>query len=345
MADKTIIAAYNDPKALSEFSELVEAVTIEFENLPVDALEYLESKVPVRPGSHVLYTTQHRLREKKFLSENNFPLPQFREINHLAELETAISQIGIPCVLKTAGFGYDGKGQFKITSSQDAGQAFEMLQGQTGVLEAWVNYVAEYSVIGIRGHNGEFTAYGPVENRHKNHILDITLSQGNCHPQEQAISLEQVSTARKLAQNISEKLNVTGLLTVELFLTQDGQWLVNELAPRPHNSGHYTMDACKSSQFDQQVLALCGLPLGDTHQHSDALMLNLLGDWWFSEGSKESITPDWSQFTNHANAHLHLYGKAEARPGRKMGHVTFLNTPLEEAIQLRKQIQRNPIKQ
>lgn len=359
VADETIVADYDDFEALEQLSKKAQAVTIEFENIPSQALEYLEARLPVRPGASVLHTTQHRLREKRFLKANGFATAPFEEISTLVELEEALDRLGTPAVLKTAGFGYDGKGQVKITSKDQAKEAFLALEAHaqsTGeafaILEGWVDFVAEFSVIGVRGllldaqNNGQqdsqFVAYGPVENRHKNHILDITLS-----PCQSLLSDAQKNAAIKTAGRIAEALGVVGVLTVELFLTQEGHWLVNELAPRPHNSGHYTIDACNVSQFDQQVLALSAQPLITPEQQPAAIMLNLLGDWWFppqaqlaqdQAGKAKEITPHWEALEKLPNTYLHLYGKKEARPGRKMGHVTFLDTTLEEALAAREAI-------
>lgn len=315
VADLEVTAEYLDTEALKRFAAGVDVVTIEFENIPAEALKVLEALVPVYPQPHVLETTQHRLREKTFLSGLNVPVVPFQAVHNLADLEAGMRKIGLPLVLKTAGFGYDGKGQVKITRPEEAAPAYEALGEQVCILEQFVNLEREISVIAARGTNGEFKAYRPVENRHQNHILDMTLAPADISPH-----MEQ--TALNITRNIMEALNMRGLLCVEFFITQEGYLLVNELAPRTHNSGHYSIEAAVCSQFEQQLRAVCGLPLGDTTLFQSAAMANLLGDVW------QNGEPNWEGCLALSPVYLHLYGKKEAKQGRKMGHITALgNTP------------------
>jgi 5-(carboxyamino)imidazole ribonucleotide synthase len=300
------------------FAQSVSAVTLEFENIPASTVEEIEELVPVRPGGAVLHTTQHRLREKTFLSERGFPVTAFRHVTTLESLRAALSETGLPAVLKTAGFGYDGKGQTRIDAGDEAARAFEALGGREGVLEAFVDFEREVSVVAARGRGGEFAHYGVVENTHSRHILDLSVAPARV---AEATAREAV----RIARAVLEELDVVGVTCVEFFLTKDGRLLVNELAPRPHNSGHFTFDASLTSQFEQQLRAVCGLPLGSTELLRPAAMANLLGDLWL-EGE-----PDWSAALRFPDVKLHLYGKTEARPGRKMGHLTALAPTAEEA--------------
>jgi 5-(carboxyamino)imidazole ribonucleotide synthase len=317
---KTICASFEDTESLAEFARQVDVVTIEFENIPSHALEFLQERVAVRPGANVLHITQNRLREKTFLAHHKFPVAKFAEISTIADLTEALSSIGFPAVLKTAGFGYDGKGQTLISSESDVQRAFSALNGQAGVLEQFVPFQKEISVIGARTEASDFVAYGPVENHHTNHILDYSFapSRVNWTLAEEAVDLTRA---------IMDALAVIGLLCVEFFLTEDEQLIVNELAPRPHNSGHYSIEACPTSQFEQQVRAVAGLPLGSSETERGAAMANLLGDLW--AGGE----PDWSSAVALPDVHLHLYGKRQARPGRKMGHLTACAKWADEALE------------
>ena len=318
VADREITAPYTDTEALSRFAQAVDVVTIEFENIPVTALKILEAQVPVYPQPHVLEMAQHRGREKAFLSQLGIPLAAFRAVATPEELSTALTEIGCPCVLKTAGFGYDGKGQSKITLPEQAVPAFNALQQAPCTLEQFIALDREISVIAARGAHGAFRAYRPVENQHQNHILDLTLAPAS-------ISAELETQAIAITRQIMEALDMRGLLCVEFFITQSGQLLVNELAPRTHNSGHYSIEATACSQFEQQLRAVCGLPLGNPELIQPAAMVNLLGDIW-SEGE-----PQWASALAQEGISLHLYGKKEARPGRKMGHITALGASPEAA--------------
>ena len=319
VADVEVVAEYEDLEALRAFARQVDVVTFEFENVPAEAVEAAAGLAPVRPSGSVLYTTQHRLREKTFLSARGFPVAPFRHVRSPEDLSAALAEVGLPAVLKTAGFGYDGKGQTLINSFEDASKAFEALGGREGVVEAFVDFEREVSVVAARGLDGEFAHYGVVENTHSQHILDLSVAPAYVSPK---VAREAVSVARA----VLEELDVVGVTCVEFFLTADGRLLVNELAPRPHNSGHFTLDACVTSQFEQQLRAVCGLPLGSTELLLPAAMANLLGDLW--QGGE----PDWGAALIHGGVKLHLYGKTTPRPGRKMGHLTVLApTPVEAA--------------
>ena len=321
-ADREWAASYEDLDALRSFARGVDVVTLEFENIPVSAVEAIEEVVPVRPGLKALGTTQHRLREKTFLRGSGFPTVLFRAVRSRVELDGALGEIGTPAVLKTAGFGYDGKGQTRITAPEDAGTAWESLGGDEAVLERWMDFEREVSVVAARGIDGGFAHYGVVQNAHRNHILDLTVAPAESLPPEAA------QEAVEITRGVFEDLGLVGTACVEFFLTHDGKMLVNEIAPRPHNSGHWTIDAAATSQFEQQLRAVCGLPLGSTEGLRPAAMANLLGDLW--EGGE----PDWAAVLALPGVSLHLYGKAEARPGRKMGHLTAVAATATEAARL-----------
>jgi len=319
IADLEVTAPYDDLAKIAEFAKGVDVITFEFENVLSITTDEAQKYVPVRPSGNVLHTTQNRLREKTFLSENGIPVTPFRVVRSQQELELAVGELGLPCVLKTAGFGYDGKGQVKLKSQEDLAGAFDSLGYYEAVLEAFVDFELEISVVAARSLNGEFVHYGAVENSHKNHILDVTIAPARI---SSAIANEAVA----LSKAILEKLDVVGVLCTEYFVTREGKLLVNELAPRPHNSGHYTFDACNTSQFEQQLRAVCGLPLGSTDQPKPAVMINLLGDEW------ERGTPQWHKALAIPGVKLHLYGKAEPRAGRKMGHLTAIADSVEAAL-------------
>ncbi|MCX7801004.1 MAG: 5-(carboxyamino)imidazole ribonucleotide synthase [Fimbriimonadales bacterium] len=318
VADREVVAAYDDLDAVEEFARRVDVVTFEFENVSFAAAQAAARHAPVRPAGSVLHTTQNRLREKTFLASNGFPCPAFAAIAAPGDLASAVERVGFPAVLKTAGFGYDGKGQSLVRSAEELKAAWDGLERQPAILERFVEFEAELSVIGARGSDGSFAWYGPVRNRHERHILDLTVAPGGFPPEVERRAVE-------IARGVLEALGVVGVLCVEMFLDGVGRLLVNELAPRPHNSGHYSFDACVTSQFEQQVRAVCGLPLGSTEQLRPAAMANLLGDLW-SAGE-----PRWEAALAYPGVKLHLYGKAEARPGRKMGHLTALADSPEEA--------------
>jgi len=318
VSDREYENAYEDLDAVSEFARGVSVVTFEFENVPSAAVEAASRLAPVRPSGEVLHTTQHRLREKTFLSRGGFPVVEFRHVREAGRLASALEEVGYPAVLKTAGFGYDGKGQTKIESAGDAAAAAAALGGREGVLEAFVDFEREVSVVAARSPAGDFRHYGVVENAHRRHILDLTTAPA---PVPEATAREAV----RIAREVLESLDVVGVMCVEFFLTKAGRLLVNELAPRPHNSGHFTIDACVTSQFEQQLRAVCDLPLGSTALLRPAAMANLLGDLW------RAGEPRWAAALSSPDVKLHLYGKTEPRPGRKMGHLTAVGASAEEA--------------
>jgi 5-(carboxyamino)imidazole ribonucleotide synthase len=309
VAAVTTVARYDDLAALEAFARAVDVVTFEFENVPASAGEKLAALKPTRPDPRVLHLTQQRLREKNFLTSINVPVARYLEVAHKEALPQAVQALGRPCVLKSASFGYDGKGQVRINPETDLGPVWQQMGGELAILESFVDFQREISVVIARGFDGAMAMYVPVENQHRNHILDTTIAPARITP---AIAVK----AEAIARHIAQELKLVGLLAVEMFVTREGEVLVNELAPRPHNSGHWTIDACATSQFEQFVRAVCGLPLGSPERHSDAVMKNLIGD----------EVRDWRQILSDPGAKLHLYRKAEIRPGRKMGHVTRLTS-------------------
>lgn len=320
VADRTFVAPYEDLDPVRAFARTVDVVTFEFENVPSATSDACSEVVPVRPAGRVLHITQQRLREKGFLRDHGFPVTPFRAIHSLEDLVSATRELGLPGVLKTASFGYDGKGQRTLRSATEFSEAFTGLGGTEGIYEAFVDFAQEVSVVGARTVEGQFAAFPVFENVHAHHILDVTVSPARITPEIEA-------AARELSRGILEALDVVGLLTVELFVTRDGRLIVNELAPRTHNSGHLTLDACVTCQFEQQVRAVCGLPLGSTELKQPAAMANLLGDVW------NGGPPRWDQALSNPRLKLHLYGKASPRPGRKMGHITATANSAEAAIE------------
>lgn len=319
-AAEVVRAAYDDEVAIAAFLDGVAVLTWEFENVPASLAAAAEARgIPVRPSGQVLHVTQDRLREKRFLQEAGLPLPEWRAVASAVDLEAALRAIGRPAVLKTAAFGYDGKGQVKLAADTDAAEAWQAIGARPAVLEAFVPFVLELSVVAARGVDGAFAHWGVIENRHRDHILDLSIAPARVPP---ALAWE----AESLARRVLEALDVVGVLCIELFLTTEGRLLVNELAPRTHNSGHLTIEASPTSQFEQQVRAICGLPLGDSRIRGGAAMANLLGDRW-SDGE-----PDWAAALAVPGLTLHLYDKHEARPGRKMGHLTAVAETAAEAL-------------
>ena len=319
VADVEIRASYDDLDAIANFARLVSVVTFEFENVPAPTAAAAERFAPVRPGGNVLHITQNRLREKTFLRDAGIPVTPFRAVTSRESLESSLNEFGRQAVLKTAAWGYDGKAQAALRSPGDVDRHWPSFAGQETILEAFIDFDCEISVVAARDLAGRFVAYGPMYNSHANHILDISVCPAPIDPK---LAREAVEIARE----VLTRLEVVGVLCVEFFVTKSGSLLVNELAPRPHNSGHLTIDACTSCQFEQQVRAICGLPLGSPRQHRPAAMANLLGDLW-SPGA-----PRWEDVLAHDDVKLHLYGKASARPGRKMGHLTALADSPEEAV-------------
>lgn len=319
VADIETTAHYDDLDAVRSFARSVDVITFEFENVPSATVAAAAEFVATHPKGEILHTTQNRLREKIFLSTNGFPVTPYRRIKLIDDLFRATNEIGLPAVLKTAGFGYDGKGQAKIKEAHDIESSYAAMNGQDAVLEAFVYFEKEVSVVCARDTKGNFVQYGVIENAHANHILDVSFAPA-------MVSEKTLKEATELARSIAESLQYVGTLCIEFFLTRDGKLLVNELAPRPHNSGHLTFDACVTSQFEQQVRAVCGLPLGSTEFYRPAAMANLLGELW------QNGEPDWVSAIVDPAVKLHLYGKAEAKPGRKMGHLTALAASPEEAV-------------
>ena len=324
VADFELEAEYDNLRAVKDFARTVDVVTFEFENVPSETIETAAEFVEVFPRGEVLHITQNRLREKTFLAQNNFPHTPFRYVETIEDLRKAVEEIGFPCVLKTAGFGYDGKGQTTINSIDEIEKAFANLKNRAAVLEAFVEFEKEVSVVCARDQKGNFAHYGVIENEHKNHILDVSFAP--------AIVSEKVfDEAIEIARSVAETLDYVGTLCVEFFLRKDEKLIINELAPRPHNSGHLTFDACVTSQFEQQLRAVCGLPLGSTEFYRPAAMANLLGDLW------QNGEPDWVNALRFPNVKLHLYGKGETRIGRKMGHLTALSETSEKAVKIIKE--------
>jgi len=322
VADLELSASYDDLDAVRAFARGVSVVTFEFENVSAAAAAAAAEEAPVRPSGQVLHVTQQRLREKTFLAEAGLPVAPFVAVRSLAELHDGLERVGCPAVLKRAAFGYDGKGQVKVDAPEGAAAAYAAVggeaPGQDCILETFIPFVRELSVVAARGLDGAVVHYGAVENVHCHHILDVSVCPAGVSP---AVA----RAAADLAREVLERLEVVGVLCVEMFETADGGLLVNELAPRPHNSGHFTIDACVTSQFEQQLRAVCGLPLGSSQQYHPAAMANLLGDLW--QGGE----PDWPAALRIPEVKLHLYGKAEPRPGRKMGHLTALAGSAAEA--------------
>lgn len=310
--------AYTHPASLDALASECAAVTTEFENAPAEALDALAARTIVRPSGSTVAIAQDRRREKGFFAEQDFPVGPFAVVESPASFAPALARVKLPALLKTARFGYDGKGQARIESAADLERTFAQWKGAPCVLEERLALEREISVVLARGPDGDVAVFPVAENRHARGILDLTIAPAR-------IPEPLAAEARDLAARLAIALDYVGVLAVEMFVV-GGRLLLNEIAPRPHNSGHYTIDACRTSQFEQQVRVLCGLPLGDASQHTPAVMVNLLGDIW--AGGE----PKWEAVLAHPGAHLHLYGKREARPGRKMGHVTVCEDTPEGAL-------------
>lgn len=306
VAAATTVADYENQAALAAFASQVDAITIEFENIPTASLDFLAQLRPTAPGAAALRITQDRLLEKDFARKHGAGTADYRAISSEADCAAA-RDFSFPAILKTRRFGYDGKGQIRLDRHEDLSQAWTSLGRAPCILEARLAFRRELSVIVARGYDGSIAAYDPVENRHKNGILDVTLAGA-------PFSHDQMQAARDLACDLAVGLGIVGMLAVELFELQDGSLLVNEMAPRVHNSGHWTIEGADCSQFEQAVRAALGLPLGATARRANAAMKNLIGE----------EAQDWQRYLSDPKVHLHLYGKAEARAGRKMGHVTWL---------------------
>jgi len=304
VTDRSVVASYEDIDALAKFAQACDAVTFEFENLPAHAIASLEAHVAVRPGASALAITQDRLSEKTFVEKLGLKTAPFFEVSSEAQAREAFAKVGGQGILKTRRFGYDGKGQAKVTSAEECAAAFAKFKAPA-ILEGFVDFAYEASVVAARGADGQFAAFDPPENAHEHHILRRSTVPSR-------LSAAQVAEAKEIAHRIADALDYVGVLAVELFVGNDGSLLVNEIAPRVHNTGHWTIEACQCSQFEQHVRAVAGWPLGSAVRHADAVMENIIGaeaDAW------ESLSKTGA---------LHLYGKAESRPGRKMGHVTRL---------------------
>jgi 5-(carboxyamino)imidazole ribonucleotide synthase len=321
VADHATVADYADEEAVQRFAQRIDLLTFEFENIPSTTIDWCAAHCEVRPHGRILHTAQNRLREKEFLAGGGFPIAPFRSVESAEQLRDAIEKIGTPAILKTAAFGYDGKGQQRIAAADDAEEIWRGRGGERSVLELAINFDREISVIVGRGLDGDMKVFPVSENIHREHILDVTIVPAK-------ISEYTALAAADLARSIAEKLDLVGLLAVEMFLQPDGTLTVNELAPRPHNSGHWSIEGCATSQFEQQLRAVCGLPLGSTELVRPTAMANLLGSVW------RNGEPDWSAALNVPNVHLHLYGKSEPRPRRKMGHLTAIASTPDEATAL-----------
>jgi len=323
VADRHLAADYLDPPSLAALRALCVAATTEFENVPAAALEFLARELRVTPGAASVAIAQDRIREKTFLSDHGFAVAPFAVLNNATDA-AAVDDALLPGIVKSARYGYDGKGQVRVATNVEVGAAFEAMQGPA-VLERLIDLAAELSVIVARDDAGNVVSWPVAENRHRGGILDVSILPAR-------IDTALAHEARAIATAVAAALEYRGVLCVELFVTREERLLVNEIAPRPHNSGHYTIDACVTSQFEQQARILAALPLGDTAQHTPAVMLNLLGDIWFDAGAAEPREPDWTRVLAHPRAKLHLYGKREPRRGRKMGHVTCLGATVDDAL-------------
>lgn len=323
IADEAMTGSFHDHKALAHFAEGVDVITLEFENIPITALEQLALLKPLYPKPEVVRLCQDRILEKEFLRAHQFPLAPFEVITSAIELEKALRHFAAPCILKTATLGYDGKGQLTLHPGDDACAAWDALKTTRAVLEKKISFLTEASVITARSIQGELSSFPMQENHHRHGILDTSITSP---------SFLGRAEGETLGRAIAEALEVIGLITVEFFVLPDGTLLVNELAPRPHNSGHHTLESSKTNQFEQAIRAVTGLPLGSSELLSEAVMVNLLGDLW------QTGEPDWKPLLANPRVHLHLYGKKEAKPGRKMGHFTVVGTDREELLCLAKNL-------
>lgn len=325
LADQEVSADFSDEEAVRNFARSVDVLTFEFENIPLQTIRWAGEHCEVRPGGDVLHISQHRLREKEFLSKAGFPLPAYHPVTNRRELEAGVAKTGLPCVLKTALFGYDGKGQ-RLIGSPDAVRDVK-LDGEGFVLESFVKFSKEISVIVARGADGQTETFPVCENIHRDHILEMSVIPAR-------LDARVAHEAQDLARSIATAIGLVGVLAVEMFLMPDSTILVNELAPRPHNSGHFSFDACVTSQFEQQLRAVCGLPLGSTEILRPCAMVNLLGNLW-SDGE-----PDWLAASAFPDVKIHLYGKAEPKPGRKMGHLLAFGANADSAVSLADTVRR-----
>jgi 5-(carboxyamino)imidazole ribonucleotide synthase len=330
VADRHIVADYLDAQALATMRELCRGATTEFENVPAAALEFLSRDLRVTPSAASVAIAQDRISEKTFISGHGFPVAPFtilREASDVSRVDAAL----LPGIVKSARFGYDGKGQIRVRTHDDVANAFAAMDGKACVLERMIDLDGELSVIVARNDDGNVATWPVAQNHHRNGILDVSIVPAR-------IAAEVAREARAIATALAAALDYRGVLCVELFIARGDGLLVNEIAPRPHNSGHYSIDACVTSQFEQQARVLAALPMGDTRQHTPAVMLNLLGDIWFADA--DAREPEWTRVLAHPQAKLHLYGKREPRRGRKMGHVTCLGATLDEALATAQAIRR-----
>jgi 5-(carboxyamino)imidazole ribonucleotide synthase len=321
IADQHIKADYRDHAALQMFGEECSAITTEFENISADSLEYLEKFCPVRPSPAAVRIAQDRIREKTFVREHGLDTAPFAAIYEVSDIEESFGELNPPLLMKTASMGYDGKGQIQVDSLDAALAAFEQISDGTCILEERVELAHEISVVLARSNSGQTAVYPAAENRHANGILDTTIVPARVAP-------EVTDAATEMAIQLADALEYCGVLGVEFFHTRQGELLINEMAPRPHNSGHFTVDACATSQFEQQVRVMCGLLPGDPQLLSPVVMVNLMGDIW------NNGDPAWEAILNEPQAHLHLYGKHEPRHGRKMGHINCLASDVETALDI-----------
>lgn len=327
LATDHVCADYQDAAALAHLAKTCDAISTEFENIPAATLETLATRCVVRPGARAVAITQDRINEKVFLRDAGFPTARFAVVRDASEIDAAVAAVGTPALLKVSRFGYDGKGQARVGDRGEAHAAWQTMNCGACVLEALLPLDTEISVVLARGADGAVATYPVGENTHRNGILDVT-----CVPAQVDTSI--CAAAEAMAKDIAARLDYVGVMAVEFFVS-GGRLLVNEIAPRPHNSGHYTLDACVTDQFEQQVRTLCGLPLGDTRLLSPVVMVNLLGDSW-----RNGHAPPWQVLLDHPNIKLHLYGKRSARPRRKMGHFNVLAATLDEAKKLATDVRR-----
>ena len=322
VADHVIEEPFDSPAGLAAFLERAQVATVEFENIPRSLLEAVAAKIPLMPGAQAVAICQHRERETRFLEENGIPCARFAVIENAEQLRTALAELpDNGGILKTAEFGYDGKGQLSVNRASDPEAVWEAFATPRAVLEERIDLAAELSVLVVRDGSGRALSYDPAENFHRDHILDVSIVPARLEP-------SLLDEARAIALRVAEALDYRGLLAVEFFLSGDGRLLVNEMAPRPHNSGHHTIDSCITSQFQQQIRTVCGFNPGSPRQHSPAVMVNLLGDVWPAPEKH----PDWSPVLADPACFLHLYGKRLAKPGRKMGHFTVLGETIDDAL-------------
>jgi len=333
VADRRIVADYLDPTALATLAEVCEGATTEFENVPSAALEFLARTMRVTPSATSVAIAQDRISEKTFVAGHGFPVTPFAVLRTRADARRADPEL-LPGIVKSARLGYDGKGQIRVAARDDVGRAFTAMGGKACVLERLVHLQGELSVIVARDDSGDVAAWPVAENLHRNGILDTSIVPARVAP-------ALASRARTMATELATALDYRGVLCVELFVAPGGDLLVNEIAPRPHNSGHYTIDACVTSQFEQQARVLAGMPMGDTQQHTPAVMVNVLGDAWFPGDAGTPREPAWPAVLAHPRAKLHLYGKRAPRRGRKMGHVTCLGDTLDDALATAAAIKRD----